>query len=72
LFNHFFKEFILEKAVFELLNQFAHLNHQILILIYSRPQFFGSFIPNLGYLDLRLGGYRTCIIRDLFFKAVAR
>jgi hypothetical protein len=55
LFNHFFIEFIMKKVVFKFPNQFSHLNHQILTFIYRMPRFFGSFIPNLGNLDSRLG-----------------
>jgi hypothetical protein len=47
LFNHFFREFIPKKAVFEFLNQFSHLN-QILTVIYCMPRFFGSFFKILG------------------------
>jgi hypothetical protein len=72
LFNQFFREFILKKAVFKFLNQFAHLNHQIFTITYCMPRFFGSFIPNLGDLDSRLEGCRTRVISDLFFESFGR
>jgi hypothetical protein len=54
-FQPFFREFILKRAVFESLNQFAHLNHQIFTVIYCMPRFFGFFIQILEDLDSRLG-----------------
>jgi hypothetical protein len=36
------------------------------------PQFFGSFVQNLEDLDSRLGGCRTHVISDLFFKSFGR
>jgi hypothetical protein len=55
-----------------LLNQWAHLHHQIITIIYCMHWFFGSFIPKYRDLDSRLGGCRTCIISDLFFKFAGR
>jgi hypothetical protein len=61
-----------KKRFLNLLNQFAYLNHQTFTVTYRVPQFFGSFVPNFGDLDSRLGGCGTCIISDLFFKSVGR
>jgi hypothetical protein len=36
------------------------------------PRFSVSFIPKLGDLDSRLGGYGTRVISDLFFKYAGR
>jgi hypothetical protein len=61
------------KAFFEFLDQFSHLKHQILTVIYCMPRIFGSFFfPNLRDLETRLGGCRTRVIYDLFFKYFGR
>jgi hypothetical protein len=72
LFSHFFKEFILKKKAFKFLINFYYLNHQInfLKIFYNACNVsFGSFFQ-IFYLYLRLGGYRTCVISDLFFKFI--
>jgi hypothetical protein len=70
--NHFLGNSSRKKRFSNLLNRFAHLNHQIFTVTYCMPRFFRSFIPNLGNLDSRLGACGTCVISDLFFKSVGR
>jgi hypothetical protein len=61
-----------KKRLSNLLQQFAHVYHQILAVIYCMPRFFGSFIPNLGDLDSRLESCGTRVISDLLFKFAGR
>jgi hypothetical protein len=48
LIHHFFTEFIPKKSVFEFLNQFAHLNHQIFTVIYCMPHSLDPLFQTLG------------------------
>jgi hypothetical protein len=48
LFNHFFREFILKKAIFEFLNQFSHLNHQIFTVIIACHDYLDPLFETLG------------------------
>jgi hypothetical protein len=45
LFNHFFREFIPKKVVFEFLNQFAHLNIKFLPSYFACHDFLDPFLP---------------------------
>jgi hypothetical protein len=57
-----------KKRFFKFTIQLSHVHHQIFAIIYCLPRLFGSFIPKPGDLDSRLGGYKTRVISDLFFK----
>jgi hypothetical protein len=60
LLNHFFRDIIPKKGIFEFLNQFTHFKHQIKFIFFSQsmPRPFGSFFPNLRIWIKGLGTAR--------------